>query len=249
MSEQLRRYRRSLPYSYSFGYFATLELLEHKPERARRVVVHSRLAADRRGALEGASQRAGLSVCEDDALVRRLAHKGNVYAFGVFEKYAAALEPGANHLLLLRPSDPGNLGSILRTAAAFEFGNVALVGEGLDPFNPHVVRASVGASFLVNSAVFPSLDAYRAAFAHRLYPFVLEAEQALHEASFSPPFTLVFGPEWPGLPADARRLGPGVSIPQSRAVESLGLPVAVAVTLYELRRRELSRAHNGPCRT
>ena len=235
-ARQLKRYDKDLEYSYTFGVFPTLELLTHRPERVRQVVAHSKgargegltLVAERCAAL-------GVPYETNDRAVERLAHKGNVYVFGVFEKYAALPSKTENHVLLVNPSDNGNLGTIARTMLAFGFRDVALLEPATDLFNPHVVRASMGATFALRFGYYSSLGAYREAFTHTLYPFMLDAPHRLGEVAFRPPYALTFGPEGAGLPPDYAALGEGVVIPQSPLVESLNLGVAVGVALYEAR--------------
>lgn len=234
---QLKRYRKEFEHSYSFGVFPTLELLTHRPEHVLRVVAHSKgERSSGLGKLKDLCAAHGVPFEQNDRAVERLSHKGNVYVFGVFEKYDAPLSSTADHLLLVNPSDNGNLGTITRTMLAFGVRDVALIAPAVDIFNPHVVRASMGATFALRFAYFGSLAAYRAAFSHALYPFVLGASAKLGEVTFPALHTLVFGPEGAGLPAEYESVGEPVMIPQSSAVESLNLAVAVAVALYEVNR-------------
>lgn len=243
---QLKAYKKDLLHSYSFGVFPTLELLTHRPERALRVIAHSKGSLSH--GLEEVRAR-----CEahrvpfevNDRAVERLSHKGNVYVLGVFSKYKAPLSPDRNHLLLVNPSDHGNLGTIVRTMLGFGVRDLALISPAVDLFNPHVVRASMGATFAVNFRYFGSVDAYREARAHHLYPFMLGAARKLGEVTFQTPYTLIFGPEGAGLPASYGTLGESVMIPQSPLVESLNLAVAVGVALYEVTRGAVPEASAG----
>lgn len=233
---QLQGYRRDLPYSYSVGYFATLELLRHRPERARRVLVHGRLAAGRRAELERACDAAGLPLEEDDALVERLRRKGDVRALGVFDKYEEALEPARDHLVLVRPSQVGNVGTVVRTMLAFGLRDLALIAPQVDPWSPHVVRASIGARFGVACETLADFAAYRARYPHHPYPFASTGARPLEEVDFRSPWALVFGPEWPGLEPAVARQGTPVRIPQGDEVESLNLAVAAGIALYRATR-------------
>ena len=232
----LKRYKREFDYSYAFGTFPVLELLTHRPERALRVVAHSK------GAVSSGIDRIE-ALCElhhvpfevNDTLVERLSHKGNVYVFAAFEKYETELNPNANHLMLVNPADMGNSGTIMRTMLGFGVRDLALVPPAVDPFNPHVVRASMGALFALNTASF-DVASYQEAFTRPLYPFMLGADAPLHEVAFPTPCTLIFGPEGPGLPDSYRALGTSVRIPQDPRIESLNLAVAVGVALYEMTR-------------
>lgn len=233
---QLQAYRRALPYSYSVGAFATLELLRRRPDRARRVLLHARLAPERREELEAVCAAAGLRPENDDALVERLRRKGDVHALGVFEKYDEALDPRRDHLVLVRPGQVGNVGTVLRTMLAFGLRDLALVAPRVDPWSPHVVRASIGARFGVACERLPSWAAYRERFPHQPFVFSGEAERSLDEAAFRSPFALVFGPEWPGLEPEIARDGTPVRIPQGDEVESLNLAVAAGIALYRATR-------------
>lgn len=217
--------------------FPTLELLSHRPEQVLRVVAHSKgVRGSGLEKIENLCAAHGVPFEVSDRAVERLSHKGNIYVFGVFKKYDAALSAGADHLLLVNPSDNGNLGTVARTLLAFGLRDVALISPAVDIFNPHVVRASMGATFALRFGYFETLAAYREVFAHTLYPFMLGAASRLEETTFRTPYTLVFGPEGAGLPAEYADMGEPVMIPQSPLVESLNLAVAVAVALYEANR-------------
>jgi TrmH family RNA methyltransferase len=234
---QFKRYQKDFAHSYSFGVFPTLELLTHRPEHVLRVVAHSKGArSSGLEKIENLCAAHSVPFEVSDRAVERLSHKGNIYVFGVFEKYEASLSPAADHLLLVNPSDNGNLGTVARTLLAFGMQDVALISPAVDIFNPHVVRASMGATFALRFGYFETPAAYQAAFAHTLYPFMLGASSRLEETTFRSPHTLVFGPEGAGLPAEYADMGEPVMIPQSPLVESLNLAVAVAVALYEVNR-------------
>ena len=235
----LRRYKKDFGHSYSFGVFPTLELLTHRPESVRLVVAHSKGSRSSGWEkLEAHCAAHAVPFVVDDRAVERLAHKGNVYVFGVFEKYDAPLSATADHLLLVQPSDHGNLGTIARTLLAFGTCDVALVAPAVDIFSPHVVRASMGATFALRFSYFGTFGAYRTAFGsdRTLYPFMLGAPTPLGKVTFQRPYTLIFGPEGAGLPTEYAEVGVPVTIPQSPQVESLNLAVAVAVALYEAAR-------------
>lgn len=231
---QLKRYKKSFDYAYSLGVFPTLELFTHQPERVQRVIAHSKgeisSGIDK---IESLCSQHHVPFEVNDKLVNKLAHKGNVYVLAVFEKYRSSLSPTANHLMLVNPSDMGNTGTIARTMLGFDVHDLALIRPATDMFHPNVVRASMGAMFALRFAYFEGVEAYRAQFAHHLYPFMLDGQNTLCQTRFTKPFSLVFGPEGPGLPEDYRILGSSVTIPQSPLVESLNLAVAVGIALYE----------------
>lgn len=131
----------------------------------------------------------------------------------------------------LDTSDPGNAGTLIRTAAAFGFG-VIMAPEAVDPWNPKVVRAAAGGHFRTPIASGPPGDAYTVAALVEGGALItdiarlLPAERAV---------CLLVGNEAHGLPedlVDAADLT--VTIPMVGEIESLNAAVAGAICMYEL---------------
>ena len=243
---KLEAYHRDLPYSYALGIFPALECLRAAPAACRRLLVD-----DQGGGGEGlakliaACHAADVRVEAAPRALARLAHKDNCYAAMLFDKADGQLDPGQPHVVLHRPADSGNLGTILRTCLGFGVRNIAIVGASADVYEPHVVRASMGALFHLQVQRFAEIEAYCGAFpAHALYPFMLTASRPLPEAAAAAhaPYALVFGNEATGLPEHFARLGQSVRIPQSEQVDSLNLAVAVAVGVYAFQMQTDRRA-------
>lgn len=230
---RLRKYEREDSHAYTFGVFPTLELLQHQPDSVSEVLLHTAGARNEGVAkIKAICHELGIRTTVDDKLVERLESKENTYAVGVFEKYEAELNAQANHVMLVNPSDMGNLGTTLRTLLGFGIRDLALIKPAVDVFDPRTIRASMGALFQVNFAYFDSLNSYQETFTHHLYPFMTNGEVMLSEATFNAPYTLVFGSESSGLPESYRKLGTSVTIPQSKAIDSLNLSVAIGIALY-----------------
>jgi TrmH family RNA methyltransferase len=242
MDVALKPYKKEFDYSYSFGVFPTLELLQTRPESALKVLL-SEAGRKNRGIakIEELCERRRIRVEVNDRAVERLAPKQNAYAIGVFKKYADTLNAADSHLVLVNPSDMGNLGTIIRTMLGFGMSNLALVRPAADVFDPKVVRASMGALFNVSFQYFDTLAQYRNAFPHSLYPFMTNGKIALSQVEFTAPYSLIFGNESAGLPDDYLTLGTSVTIPHSRKIDSLNLTIAVGIALYEATKRDLSR--------
>jgi TrmH family RNA methyltransferase len=234
----LPRYRRELTYGWVLGAFQIEELLRHAPERALEVRFHGALPDDRRARLRAACVRAGVAIRRDDATVAAKRSKGTARALGVFAKDDAQLRADRPHLALVAPRDPGNLGATLRTALAFGVEDVAVVGGGLDPWSPHVLRSSLGAAFALRVRATPSLAAYRSAWPdRRLWLLDARGETEVDELATGPwPATLAAGPEWPGLSDEVLSLGRRVRIDHDPRVESLNVTVAVGIALRALHR-------------
>ena len=184
---------------------------------------------------------AALGVREEwaERVLRRESGKDNCFAGLVFSKYESDLDPAACHAVLCQISDGGNAGTALRSLLGFGIRDVALVRPCVDAFDPHVLRASMGAFYRMRVRTFDSFDDYRAAFPERpLYPFMLDGSKPLDQvaAQAQKPFSLVFGNEAAGLPARFAQLGQSVRIPQSDEIDSLNLAVAVSVGSYAFMR-------------
>jgi TrmH family RNA methyltransferase len=233
MGFRLKRYQREFDHSYSFGVFATLELLGCRPDCVDRVLLASKGERSVGVArLRDECAAKGIPVGVDDTAIERLSPRESHLAVGVFRKYQAALDAARDHLVLVNPADMGNLGTIARTMAAFGLADLAVIRPAVDLFDPRAVRASMGALFRLSFQYFEDFGTYRAAFGHNLYPLMTDGAVALGEVSFTPPWALVFGSESSGLPADFHGLGTSVRIPQTDRVDSLNLSVAVGIVLY-----------------
>ena len=132
-------------------------------------------------------------------------------------------------LALWRISDPGNVGTLLRTADAFG-ASVGLSDGCADPTGPKAVRASMGALFRVPLGSFGELPGRRIAL-------VARAGVALSEMELGPGTTFVLGSEREGLTDEVLSSCDEVAhIPID--AESLNVAAAGAIALYEWRRRE-----------
>ena len=133
--------------------------------------------------------------------------------------------------------DPGNLGTMLRSAEAFGAAGV-LLGEGtVSPFNPKVVRASAGSVFRLAFArknLADTLDPMRAR-GLRLVATSSHKGTPLNEANLTPPLVLFIGSEGAGVPKDLlTQMDETLAIPHSPKVESLNAGVAASILLYEV---------------
>jgi TrmH family RNA methyltransferase len=136
--------------------------------------------------------------------------------------------------------DPGNLGTILRSADAFDAAGVVL-GEGtVSPFNPKVVRASAGSVFRLPLAR-TKLNHAVARFREdglRLIGTSSHKGVPLNQAKLDGPLVIFIGSEGAGLPRDlVSQMDELVVIPHSPRVESVNAGVAASIVLYEAARK------------
>lgn len=234
---QLSAYKSDLDYAYAPGAFPAMECLLHRPECARRVLLHSK-AEGTEGAqkLAELADRLHIRVEEADKALARISGKENCFAAAVFQKFDDALNGDKPHVVLHHPSDCGNVGTILRTSLGFGVEDVALIRPCVDLFDPRVVRASMGSLFSLRVHVYEDFDAYRAEYpAHALYPFMLDGSRSLPDVltdELPKRWTLIFGNEGSGLPAAFAGMGQPVRIPSNDRIDSLNLSVAAAIGIY-----------------
>jgi TrmH family RNA methyltransferase len=143
-------------------------------------------------------------------------------------------------LVIAGVQDPGNLGTILRSAEAFGAGGV-LLGDGtVSPFNPKVVRASAGSIFRMPVAK-AKLDQVLPLFKKEQIRAIATSSHKgipLPEAKLSGPLAIFIGNEGAGLPRDLiAEMDEIVAIPHSAEVESLNAGMAASIVLYEAARQ------------
>lgn len=136
--------------------------------------------------------------------------------------------------------DPGNLGTMLRTAAAAGAGAVLLPPESVDPFAPKVVRAAMGAHFRLPVQPLGWEEIESLLSRHGLNLFLAAAREGVRydQADFSQPAALLIGGEAEGAGRQAMRLAHSIiHIPMPGGMESLNAAVAAAVLLFEVVRQ------------
>lgn len=147
-------------------------------------------------------------------------------------------------LALDRVRDPGNLGTIIRTADAAGSAGVILVGETTDPFSLETVRATMGSIFAVPIARASAADflAWHQRQDHALIGTHLAGAVDYRSIDYrAKPTVILMGNEQQGLPAElAARCTALARIPQQGRADSLNLAVATGVMLFEARRHLLS---------
>lgn len=147
---------------------------------------------------------------------------------------------GTDSLLLDGVQDPGNVGTLLRTAAAAGIRH-AICGPGCaSVWSPKVLRAGMGAHTALNLVEVDDLPVAAQQLKVPLVGADANAAEFVHRADLSGPIAWVFGAEGAGLSAAMRAiLTRTVAIAQTDAVESLNVAAAAAVCLFEMRRQRL----------
>ncbi|MCV3767164.1 TrmH family RNA methyltransferase [Rhizobium sp. TRM95796] len=152
-------------------------------------------------------------------------------------------KPGETWVALDRVRDPGNLGTIIRTADAAGASGVILVGESTDPYGLETVRATMGSIFTMPVARASQADflKWRKTSGAAMVATHLKGAIDYRRADYkSRPVVLLMGNEQSGIPDElAEAADVRVKIPQQGKADSLNLACATAVMLFEARRHLL----------
>lgn len=271
---EIRTYKKDAEYSYTLGAFPTFELIDAMPECVVEVLVHSTFTdrekleekcrevfEERKNASGDKRMKYPIKVTENNKLIAKLSDKENVYVIGVFRKFAQKLDAGKPHVVLVNPSNMGNLGTIIRTACGFGIYDMAIIEPAADAFNPKTVRASMGSLFRIRHQSFESFEEYMDTFGCKpegmnstnegigktlesigvagnekrgVFTFMLNGEKPLTVNDCPKPklFSLVFGNEATGLPDKFLNYGTSIIIPQTEFVDSLNLTIAAGIGMY-----------------
>ncbi|AXS39194.1 RNA methyltransferase [Breoghania sp. L-A4] len=138
--------------------------------------------------------------------------------------------------------DPGNLGTIIRTADAVGADGIILIGDTTDPFAVEAVRATMGSIFHMPIARMTreTFLKWRKSWPGAVIGTHLEGSIDYRKAAYTDPTLLLMGTEQSGLPEEMTAACTQlVRIPQAGQADSLNLAVATGVMLYEIRRDKL----------
>jgi len=152
-------------------------------------------------------------------------------------------------LILAGLQDPGNLGTILRSAEAFSAAAIISLPGTVSPWNPKALRASAGSAFRI-----PFLAATpKGAFAHlrkvgrHIFTTAVEGAPSASDANLAAPFALIIGNEGNGVSQDiAAQADSSITIPTG-SVESLNAAIAASILLYEASRQR--NAQSAPVKS
>ncbi|MDR2177393.1 MAG: RNA methyltransferase [Treponema sp.] len=159
----------------------------------------------------------------------------------------ADLSLGANPFILLfdRPGDMGNLGSAIRSFNAFGGDALFILGHGVDPWDPKVIRASLGSVFFTPIVLLRSNRELGGFIAEqkklngmRVWGTDSGGAVPLSQAPLERPLLLIIGNEAKGISAALRQICDGITgIPLVGDVNSLNAACAASVCMWELCRR------------
>ena len=205
------------------------------------VAIAPHAAGDREVALvlQTCAQQGGTCISLTPELMQRVTGRDNAQdVVAVFRQQWHALSDAGNIITGLENiRDPGNLGTIIRTADAAGAETVLLVGNTCDPYSPEAVRASMGsfARMTFIRADFATFLDWRRTWKGRVIGTSLDTDTDYRAADYTAPLLLMMGGEKDGLSADmTAACDTLVKIPMRDTAESLNIAVATGIMLYEV---------------
>ena len=203
--------------------------------------------------IEACRKASGRTLAVSEDLLMRISRKDNTQmVIGAFEQNFTALDEivaDGVWIALDRVRDPGNLGTIMRTADAVGAKGIILIDECTDPYSLEAVRASMGAIFNVKLVQTDNAHfrAFAAAFPGQLIGTALPASEDYRLANWQAPLILLMGNEQAGLPQTLMdACDQLVRMPMQGRSDSLNLAVSTGVALYEYLRHQPADSGGSP---
>lgn len=230
---KVTRYKKEDNITYALGATVVMEYLNNRPELVSGVILHPKFSSKETiEKIEKICKEKRIALETEEKPFNILSQKENCFVIGIIKKKEEKILSG-NHVVLVNPSNAGNMGTIMRSCAGFGITDIAVVPPAVDHFDPKTVRASMGASARVKIEVFNTFDDYKKRFPdNNIYPFMLDGSTLLQDTKIEKPFSLVFGNEATGLPSEFSKIGQPVRIEHTSNIDSLNLPIAASIALY-----------------
>lgn len=238
LNMEIKTYKKDAFYSYILGAFPTIEALKNRQQDVLKIIIHSSFKNQEVINMIN-TLRKDVEMVINDKLLDKLSNKENCYVAAVFKKYKMTLNKEENHLVLVNPMNMGNFGTIIRSALGFNFTNIVVIRPAIDMFDPKVLRAAMGSFFSCNIVYYDTYEQYKKDYPNRkAYSFMLQANKTLQETTFNTKekISLIFGNESSGLPLTYLN-NDSIIIKHSNNIDSLNLPTAVGIALYEVNKQ------------
>ena len=227
-------YKSDNIYTYGLGATVAMEYLLKRRDVVKAVILHPSFRSEETIAKIRSICGSDIPVSTEEKPFNILSKKDNCFVIVVIEKKEVKLQPGS-HMVLVNPSNCGNMGTIVRSCLGFGVTDIAIVGKtAADPNDPKTIRASMGACASVRIEVFEKFEDYQKRFPeNNLYPFMLDGSIKLQETKINKPFSLIMGNEATGLDPAFKDIGQPIRIEHSSNIDSLNITIAASIGLYE----------------
>lgn len=152
----------------------------------------------------------------------------------------AEINQNSDMLVLENLQDPGNVGTLLRTAAAAGIKQIICSTGTAAIWSPRVLRAGMGAQFSLSIFEHVALDSLIPTFSLPVYATSSHAQQSLYQLDLKQPCVWLMGNEGQGISENLLQHAQGIAIPQPGGQESLNVAIAGAICLFEMVRQRLT---------
>jgi TrmH family RNA methyltransferase len=139
-------------------------------------------------------------------------------------------DPKKSYVLLDRLQDPGNLGTIIRTAVGFGVEGILITKGTVDPYSPKVVRSTMGALFHLDIVFIDTFEGLRSVYAADM--------SGIPVSNVKRPFVLAIGNEGQGIDQKLLKQAEKKIGISTKSIESLNAAVACGILLYEMTKKE-----------
>jgi len=227
-------YKSDNIHTYGLGATVAMEYLLKNRDVVKGIILHPGFRSEETIAKIKDICGKDIPISTEEKPFNILSKKDNCFVICVIEKNKTRLNDG-NHMVLVNPSNCGNLGTIVRSCLGFGVQDIAIVGKtAADPFDPKTIRASMGACASVRIEVFNEFSEYAERFpSNNLYPFMLDGSTKLQETTINKPFSLIMGNEATGLDPSFQKIGKPIRIEHTSNIDSLNITIAASIGLYE----------------
>ena len=152
----------------------------------------------------------------------------------IVKKPNSTFNENAPAIVLDQIQDPGNLGTIIRTAKAFGFKNIFLTEGTVDPYNPKVVRSSLGGMFGMHIEYIKEISQVKD-LGYKIYCATLENSSSFREVTFSGKVAIVIGNEANGISSQQLKYcKQNIIVPMKEQMESLNAATAASILMFEV---------------
>ncbi|MBR2550994.1 MAG: TrmH family RNA methyltransferase [Clostridiales bacterium] len=231
---KVANYKRNNTETYGLGATIVMEYLIKNRDAVKAVIIHPGFRSEE--TISKIKEICGndIPVSTEEKPFNILSKKENCFVICVIDKKPERIKDGS-HMVLVNPSNCGNLGTIARSCLGFGVKDIAVIGKtSADPYDPKTIRASMGALASVRVEVFSDFSVYAERFPYNnLYPFMLDGSTKLQETTIKKPFSLIMGNEATGLDPSFKDIGRPIRIEHSSDIDSLNITIAASIGLYE----------------
>ena len=176
----MNKYSKDSKQTYVLGISLVVEALKHHPKDISEIFLSSTVIHNKEyDSLISLCEKNHIKYSEDDKVINSLSTKENCYGIAVINKYESKLS-SSTHLILKDFNDEGELGTIIRSLASFNFKNLVLINSDIDIYDPKVIRSSMGGYFHINIVKYDSLDEYKSSFTKDIISIGLNGKKELN---------------------------------------------------------------------